>query len=71
MTGVQTCALPISDIAYDYASLGDKEQTFAWLDKAAAEKSGGLEFIKIVAALDPWRKDPRYLDLLKRIGLTP
>ena len=60
-----------TDIAYDYASLGDKEQTFAWLDKAAAEKSGGLEFIKIVAALNPWRKDPRYLDLLKRIGLTP
>src|ERR1035441_1457807 len=60
-----------TDIAYDYASIGDKEQTFAWLDKAAAEKSGGLEFIKIVAALNPWRKDPRYLDLLKRIGLTP
>ena len=60
-----------TDIAYDYASIGDKEQTFAWLDKAAAEKSEGLEFIKIVAALDPWRKDPRYLDLLKRIDLTP
>ena len=58
-------------IAYDYASLGDKEQTFAWLDKAAAEKSGGLESIKIVASLDPWRKDPRYLDLLKRMGLKP
>ena len=60
-----------ADIAYEYASLGDKEQTFAWLDKAAAEKSGGLERIKIVASLDPWRKDPRYLDLLKRMGLKP
>ena len=60
-----------TDIAYDYASLGNKEQTFAWLDKAAAEKSGGLESIKIVASLDPWRKDPRYLDLLKRMGLKP
>ena len=28
-----------AEIAYDYASLGDKQQTFAWLDKAAAEKS--------------------------------
>jgi serine/threonine protein kinase/Tfp pilus assembly protein PilF len=60
-----------TDIAYDYAALGDKEQTFAWLDKAAAEKSGGLEVIKVIPALDPWHADPRYLNLLKRIGLTP
>ncbi len=60
-----------ADIAYDYAALGDKEQTFAWLDKAAAEKSGGLEVIKVVPAMDPWRSDPRYLDLLKRIGMRP
>jgi eukaryotic-like serine/threonine-protein kinase len=60
-----------TDIAFDYAALGDKEQTFAWLDKAAAEKSGGLEVIKVVPAMNAWRSDPRYLDLLKRIGLTP
>jgi tetratricopeptide (TPR) repeat protein len=60
-----------TDIAYAYADLGDKEQTFAWLDKALADKSGGLEVIKIVPTLDPWRSDPRYLDLLKRMGLTP
>jgi len=60
-----------TDIAYAYADLGDKEQTFEWLDKAVAEKSGGLEVIKIVPTLDPWRSDPRYLDILKRVGLTP
>ena len=60
-----------TDIAYDYADVGDKEQTFLWLDKAVAERSGGLEFIKIVPPLDAWRSDPRYLDLLKRIGFTP
>jgi serine/threonine protein kinase/tetratricopeptide (TPR) repeat protein len=60
-----------TDIAYAYAALGDKEQTFAWLDKAAAEKSGGLEIIKVVPAMDAWRSDPRYLNLLKRIGMTP
>jgi hypothetical protein len=38
---------------------------------AAAEKSGGLEDIKVERVMDPWRSDPRYLDLLKRIGLTP
>jgi Tfp pilus assembly protein PilF len=35
-----------AEIAYDYAELGNKEQTFAWLDKARAEKSGALENIK-------------------------
>ena len=58
-----------SEIAYDYAALGDKEQTFAWLDKARAEKAGGLEPVKIVRALDQWHSDPRYIDLLKSLGL--
>ena len=58
-----------SQIAYLYAQLGDKEQTFAWLSKAAAEKAGGLEPVKIVRALDQWHSDPRYVDLLKQLGL--
>ena len=58
-----------SEIAYLYAPLGDKEQAFAWLDKARAEKSGGLEPVKIVRALDQWHSDPRYIDLLKQLGL--
>ncbi len=58
-----------SEIAYLYAQLGDKEQTFAWLDKARAEKSGGLEPVKVVRALDQWHGDPRYIDLLKQLGL--
>jgi len=58
-----------STLAYDYALLGDKEQTFIWLDKALAEKSGGLEPVKIVRALDQWHSDPRYVDLLKKMGL--
>ena len=57
------------EIAYDYASLGEKEQTFAWLDKARAEKSGELESIKVIRPLEQWHSDPRYLDLLKQLGL--
>jgi serine/threonine protein kinase/Tfp pilus assembly protein PilF len=58
-----------ADIAYDYAFLGDKEQTFAWLGKARAEKSGQLENIKIVDSMESLHSDPRYLDLLKQLGL--
>ena len=53
-------------IAYESAILGDKEQTFFWLQKAYSERSGGLQFIKIAKPLEPFRSDPRYVDLLTR-----
>ena len=58
-----------TEIAMGYAYLGDKEQTFAWLEKGFAEKAGGIESIKIIRSLDQWHGDPRYMDLLKRLGL--
>jgi serine/threonine protein kinase len=57
-----------SEVAYIYASLGDKEQAFAWLEKAAAEKSSGLEPIKTLKQLEKWHSDPRYIELLKQLG---
>jgi serine/threonine protein kinase/tetratricopeptide (TPR) repeat protein len=56
-------------IAYDYADLGDKEQTFVWLQKALAEKSAALQIIKIVAPLEKWHSDPQYLAALKQLNL--
>jgi eukaryotic-like serine/threonine-protein kinase len=58
-----------AEIAYAYAFLGDKEQSFAWLDKARVEKSGALENIKIIRPLQQWHSDPRYSALLKQLGL--
>jgi eukaryotic-like serine/threonine-protein kinase len=56
-------------IAYDYAALGDKDQVFYWLEKGYSVKAESLQFIKVVRPMDPFRSDPRYLDLLKRMGL--
>jgi TolB-like protein/Tfp pilus assembly protein PilF len=56
-------------IAYESALLGDKEQVFFWLEKAYSEKSGTLQLIKTVKPLQPFRSDPRYIDLIKRMGL--
>jgi Tfp pilus assembly protein PilF len=56
-------------IAADHALLGEKDQAFAWLEKAYAERSGFLPNIKGVREFDPLHSDPRYADLLKRMGL--
>jgi eukaryotic-like serine/threonine-protein kinase len=56
-------------IAFDYALIGDKEQAFAWLEKAYAEKAGTLQYLKIAHPLDALRSDPRFVNLLKRMGL--
>ncbi len=58
-----------ADIAFGYAELGDKDQAFAWLDKAYAEKSDLLVWVKVIPPLDGLRSDPRYAALLKKMGL--
>jgi serine/threonine-protein kinase len=55
-----------------YAGLGDKDQAFAWLDHAYADRSGFLAFyFKTDAHMDSLRSDPRFADLVRRIGLPP
>jgi TolB-like protein/Tfp pilus assembly protein PilF/predicted Ser/Thr protein kinase len=53
-----------------YAGLGEKDQAFAWLDRAYADRSGFLAFyFKTDAHMDSLRSDPRFVDLMRRIGL--
>jgi len=56
-------------IAYNYSELDEKEKTFEWLEKGYAGKGEALQFIKLVKGLDKYHSDPRYADLVKRIGL--
>jgi TolB-like protein/DNA-binding winged helix-turn-helix (wHTH) protein/Flp pilus assembly protein TadD len=57
------------DLALIYAALGEKDKAFALLDKAVAEHSTFLVYTKWEPRLDPLRSDPRFQDLLRRIGL--
>lgn len=57
-----------SSVANDYALLGDKDAAFAALSKAFSIRTAVL-FIKIDPAYDNLRSDPRFTDLLHRIGL--
>jgi hypothetical protein len=52
-----------------YIGLGDKEQAFVWLEKAFQERSNYVAFLKVFPLLDPIRSDPRFNDLVRRIGL--
>ena len=52
-----------------YARLGEKDQSFEWLEKAYAEHNDGLVRLKEELGFDNLRSDSRYADLLRRIGL--
>ncbi len=52
-----------------YLGLGDKDQTFAWLEKAYQDRSFFLIWLKVEPIFDSLRDDPRFQDLLRRMGL--
>ena len=59
------------DFAVIYAGLGEKDQAIAWLNRAYAERSYYVPvYLTTDARLDSLRSDPRFGDLLRRIGLT-
>ena len=55
-------------VAKAYVDLGEKDKAFAKLNKAYDERLSSLCWLKIEPQLDPLRSDPRYQELLKRIG---
>jgi TolB-like protein/Tfp pilus assembly protein PilF len=60
-----------SSVAMVYADLGEIDQAFAWLEKAYADRDIYLGFMNVQPFYDPLRDDPRFDDLLRRIGLAP
>lgn len=52
-----------------YLGMGNKDQAFAWLEKAYQERSNYMAYLQVWPANDPLRSDPRFDDLLRRIGL--
>ena len=57
-------------IAVVYASLGDHDQAFHWLDVAYRARDGSLILLKTDPSLDVLREDPRFTELLRKMNLA-
>jgi len=57
-------------IAEVYSARGDKDQAFAWLDRARRQKDGGLAYYPHDPLLDPLRSDPRWITFRRSLGLA-
>jgi eukaryotic-like serine/threonine-protein kinase len=57
------------DVALVYTGLGDRDQAFAWLDRAYEARDPNLIGVNVERELDSLRSDPRFIDLLRRIGI--
>ena len=58
------------EIALIYAGLGDKDEAFHWLEDAFRAHDVGLVYLQVDPCLDPLRNDPRFADLMHRVGLS-
>jgi len=56
-------------IARFYADLGDRDQAFHWLNIAYQEHDWLLIGLNTYFQLDPLRSDPRFADLVRKVGL--
>jgi TolB-like protein/DNA-binding winged helix-turn-helix (wHTH) protein/Flp pilus assembly protein TadD len=65
----QTSYVPAAPFVNAYLGLGDNEQALAWLERAYEEQSNMLQLIKVHPYFDPLRSDPRFADLVHRVGL--
>jgi tetratricopeptide (TPR) repeat protein len=65
----QTSYVPAGVFINPYLALGDYDEAFAGFERAYQEQSNILQFLKVHPFFDPVRGDPRFADLLHRVGL--
>jgi hypothetical protein len=54
-----------------HAGLDNKEQAFEWLEKAYENREFAMAILQVAECLDDLRDDPRFDDLIRRIGFPP
>jgi TolB-like protein/DNA-binding winged helix-turn-helix (wHTH) protein len=61
---------PTQFMIVSYSGIGDKEKCLAWLEKASRERTNIPTGLKVDPLYDPLRSEPRFQDLLRRVGLA-
>jgi TolB-like protein/Tfp pilus assembly protein PilF len=56
-------------LAMGYAAVGDLDKAFVLLERAYQARSAGLIYLHLDPGYEPLRQDPRYAELVRRIGL--
>ena len=63
--------LPPYAKALIHAGLGDRDAMFAALDQAYVARDVHLIYLPVAVCWDPYRADPRFIDLLARCAFSP
>jgi len=61
--------VPSGSIAILYGALGELNEAFAWLENAYKERDPQLTYLKAGRRFEPLRHDPRFQELVHRVGL--
>lgn len=61
--------VPPYHLALIYNGLGEKDETFAWLERAYQEHDPKMAFLKVEPKWNNLRGEPRFQDLMRRMGL--
>lgn len=61
--------VPSGSIAILLGAFGETNEAFTWLEKAYRERDPQLTYLKVGRRFEPLRKDPRFEQLVRRLGL--
>jgi len=59
------------DMAILHVSLGETDEALSWLERSYAQRERWMLQLEVAPFLDPLRPDPRFADLVRRVGMWP
>ncbi|HSE97970.1 MAG TPA: tetratricopeptide repeat protein [Blastocatellia bacterium] len=62
--------VPLNNLARIYAGLGENDKALELLERAIDDRETGLTYLKVVPQWDAIRQEPRFRQILQRIGLA-
>jgi TolB-like protein/tetratricopeptide (TPR) repeat protein len=62
--------VPAAAFIQAYVGLSDNDQAIAWLNRGYEERSAIMQWLKVEPTFDPLRGDPRFQELVRRVGLN-